>query len=75
MMQLKYDVGALIKEFYNLIKTQFSKKIKVLRSDNGFQFVNVDLKHVFSENGIVIKPLVYICLNKMVLFSVNINIC
>lgn len=44
LMQIKYEVSVLIKEFYNLINTQFGKKIKVFRFDNGSEFVRTNLK-------------------------------
>lgn len=51
LMTGKYEVGHLIKKFYALVKTQFNKKIKVLRSDNGQEFIC--LKSFFDKTGIL----------------------
>ena len=36
-----------------MIKTQFGKSIKHLRSDNEREYVNHDMSKFFSENGVV----------------------
>lgn len=36
-----------------LVKKSFNLNVKTFRSNNGSKFVNVDLKQIFSENGIV----------------------
>ena len=40
LMHLKSDVCTLLKSFLTLIKTQFGRQVKVLRSDNGGEFFN-----------------------------------
>lgn len=47
----KHEVGHLIRNFYSLIKTQFNKKIKILRSDNGQEFLS--LRSFFDKKGIL----------------------
>ncbi len=37
-MKQKSEIGPLIQSFFNLIKTQFSVSIKMVRSDNGLEF-------------------------------------
>ena len=37
-MKQKSETGPLIQSFFNLIKTQFSVSIKMVRSDNGLEF-------------------------------------
>ena len=39
--------------FVHLISTQFDVKIKMVRSDNGTEFVNKKMNNMFSELGIV----------------------
>jgi len=36
-----------------MIHTQFDKKIQVLRSDNGREFVNKSMQEFFKENGLI----------------------
>lgn len=52
LLKPKNDV-VMIKNFIQLIKTQFNKTIKVFRSDNGTEFVNSECTRLFLENGIV----------------------
>jgi len=42
---MKYPISSA---FYQMIHTQFDKKIQVLRSDNGGEFVNKSMQE-FSE--------------------------
>lgn len=42
-----------IKQFLTYVKTQFGKVVKVLRSDNGTEFVNSIYSNLFSTNGII----------------------
>jgi len=39
--------------FYQMIHNQFGKKIQVLRSDNGGQFVNKSMQEFLTENGLI----------------------
>ena len=39
--------------FYKLIQTQFQTQIKVLRSDNGREFVNREMSNFFKDKGLV----------------------
>lgn len=50
-MYLKSDVAKIVKSFNQLVQTQFSLRIKVLRSDNGGEYVNVELSLL--EQGIL----------------------
>lgn len=49
-MARKYEVGHLIQKFCVMINTQFNKKVKILRSDNGQEFV---LKSFYAKNGMI----------------------
>ena len=52
-MKQKYEVFTHFSSFYNLIQTQFQKTIKILRSDNGGEFVNSSMKKFFQEKGLI----------------------
>ncbi|KAL4385154.1 hypothetical protein GQ457_15G011160 [Hibiscus cannabinus] len=49
-MKVKSEVRGLIIQFFAFVKTQFSKNIKCLRTDNGKEF---DMVEFFKENGVV----------------------
>ncbi|GJY13199.1 putative RNA-directed DNA polymerase [Tanacetum coccineum] len=53
LLKSKTKVGEYIENFIKLIFTQFGKKIKIVRSDNGTKFVNNHLSKMFSDLGIV----------------------
>lgn len=48
----KYEVHNKLKEFIMHVKTQTGKSIKVIRSDNGKEFVNKEIKKLLQEHGI-----------------------
>ena len=48
-MSAKSEVGQLIKDFCSMVQTQFNKRVKILRSDNGREFTC--LSHFYIENG------------------------
>ena len=52
---LKHQFEVLDKfyAFYQMIHTQFGKKIQVLRSNNGGEFVNKSMQEFFRENGLI----------------------
>ncbi|GJX19335.1 putative RNA-directed DNA polymerase [Tanacetum coccineum] len=52
MLKGKDEVFSNIVMFYNLIKNQFGKTIKVFRSDNGTEFVNKQFNNFCVTNGI-----------------------
>jgi len=49
----KFEVPDKFYAFYQMIHTQFDKKIQVLRSDNGGEFVNKSMQKFFRENGLI----------------------
>ena len=51
LLKEKNEVTEKYKEFVNEIKTQFGKSIKILRSDNGGEYVSQDLLQILKENG------------------------
>lgn len=70
-MCLKSETSDLVKSFVTLIQTHFHKTIKIIRSDNGPEFI---LKYFYKTHGFYIKLLMLQHLNKMVLLSGNINV-
>ncbi|KAJ0435743.1 putative RNA-directed DNA polymerase [Helianthus annuus] len=52
-MASKTEVFENLKGFYELILTQFKKRIKVFRSDNGTEFVNNNINMFCKNNGIL----------------------
>jgi Integrase core domain len=53
LLKTKDEVKRVFKEFVTMVKTQFGKTVKVIRSDNGTEYVNHDLKIFFKNEGIV----------------------
>lgn len=48
----KNDVFDYLKEFLNLTVNQFGKNIKILRDDNGTEFINSNVCSLLKERGI-----------------------
>ncbi|KAK9681574.1 hypothetical protein RND81_10G012100 [Saponaria officinalis] len=49
----KSEAFNTLKYFYESIKTQFCKRIKVIRSNNALEFDDYQCKNLFEENGIL----------------------
>ena len=49
----KYEVFDVFVKFYNMILTQFHAKPKILRSDNGGEYISVAMKQIFLNHGLV----------------------
>ena len=47
------EVCEYIENFIKLIFTQFEKRVKVVRSDNGTEFVNNKMSTLFNNLGII----------------------
>ncbi|XP_075083420.1 uncharacterized protein LOC142167160 [Nicotiana tabacum] len=63
----KSNVCVLIQQFVQLIKTQFDRTIKVVRTDSGSEFINSVCSEVFSKCGIIHqKTCVYAAQQNMV---------
>ena len=50
LLKAKSDVRTIIVSFYNMVLTQFSTKIKTIRSDNAFEF---NMPDFYSSNDII----------------------
>ncbi|CAM8928890.1 unnamed protein product [Rhodiola kirilowii] len=53
LMQQKDQVSTFIREYFTLIHTQFEKRVKVFRSDNGSEFINGNLQDFFKRQGCI----------------------
>ncbi|MFS8020746.1 putative RNA-directed DNA polymerase [Helianthus anomalus] len=53
MLKSKIEVFENLKAFYELVLTQFKKKIKVFRSDNGTEFINNQMSVFCKQKGII----------------------
>ncbi|XP_074270843.1 uncharacterized protein LOC141594750 [Silene latifolia] len=53
LMHNKTQVPGLVKGFVNYVETQFGKKVKVIRSNNGTEFFQTYCKEYFSTKGII----------------------
>lgn len=53
MLKHKFEVFSAFQKFSALIHTQFGGQIKVLRSDNGGEFVNSEFQQFFHTHGII----------------------
>ena len=51
----KFEVFQHLKDFKALVETQSGKKIKVLRTDNGGEYVNHEIHNLFHETGIQLQ--------------------
>ena len=52
-MKQKFEVFTLFVKFFHVVKTQFGKSIKRLRSDNGREYVNHGMSKFSFKNGVV----------------------
>ncbi|GKB72446.1 ribonuclease H-like domain-containing protein [Tanacetum coccineum] len=53
MLKSKDEVFECILVFYNLLKNQFGKSVKIFRSDNGTKFTNKTCETFCANNGII----------------------
>lgn len=53
LMKEKSETAKILIDFHNMIKTQFNKRIKRVRSDKGTEFVNFTLQEYFKQEGIL----------------------
>ena len=53
LLKDKSEVSQHLKEFCVMIHTQFGANIKVIRSDNGYEFISSSMKKFYSDQGII----------------------
>jgi hypothetical protein len=49
----KSDVKSVLRDFWNLVETQFSTKIKKFKSDNSGEYVNKDVSEFLGGKGMI----------------------
>ena len=53
LLKSKDEVTHIFQIFHTMVKTQFRKEIKMVRSDNGKEYINRNLQDFFIKNGII----------------------
>ncbi|KAL0402574.1 UNVERIFIED_CONTAM: Retrovirus-related Pol polyprotein from transposon RE1 [Sesamum latifolium] len=53
LMKYKSQAVSVLKAFHRMIFTQFGKRIKTIRSDNGTEFLSLECQNFMIEEGIV----------------------
>ncbi|KAJ0735667.1 putative RNA-directed DNA polymerase [Helianthus annuus] len=53
LLKNKMEVFENLKDFYEIVQTQFKRKIKIFRSDNGTEFVNSQMSLFCKTKGII----------------------
>ncbi|KAK8926084.1 hypothetical protein KSP39_PZI018064 [Platanthera zijinensis] len=53
LMKEKNEVFPLFQRFYNMVSTQFSTPIKILRTDNGREFIDSTFEQYLADRGII----------------------
>ena len=53
LLKHKSDVFSVFKTFHTMVQTQFSTDIRILRSDNGGEYVNSEFSHYLTNSGIL----------------------
>ncbi|XP_051163516.1 uncharacterized protein LOC127282958 [Leptopilina boulardi] len=54
-MEHKNEAGNIIKQFVEMVKTQFNKTPKCIRSDRGKEYVNQDLQNYLKNKGVKLQ--------------------
>ena len=52
-MQEKHKASQLLQDFYVMIYTQFRAKVKMIRSDNGSEFISGPMKKFYRGHEII----------------------
>jgi len=73
-MKEKGEASKILKEFIVMIRNQFHKGIKVVRSDNGSEFTSRPMQTFYGEHGILRESSVWIPPNKMKGWNASIDI-
>ena len=53
LIKAKSDVFSCFQSFYTMVCTQFDTKVKILRTDNGREYMNSSFSAYLESNGIV----------------------
>ena len=52
-LKRKSEVFNVFVSFYKMVQNQFNTTIKILRSDNGGEYINLDMNHFITKNGLI----------------------
>src|ERR1700678_1469067 len=52
LLKQKSDVAEALRDCFTMLENQFERKVKILRTDNGKEYVNQDVKNYCREKGI-----------------------
>lgn len=52
-LQHKSEVFSVFKYFYAMVRTQFEKNIKILRTDSGGEYISKDFEHFLATEGVI----------------------
>ena len=52
LMKHKHEVFNIFQSFHAMVKTQYSKTLKILHSDNGGEYVNHEFQQYFRTHGL-----------------------
>ena len=58
MLKHKNQVFQCFYDFHKLIANQFNAKVRIIRTDNGTEYVNNEFKTYVSDMELSVKPLV-----------------
>lgn len=76
LMKEKSETTKILINFFKMVKNQYGQPVKILRSDNGREFLSRwPLNDFLCDNGITIRLRVRIVRSKMVELNRNIDIC
>lgn len=75
LLKHKSDVLSVFKDLFALIQNQFGTSIKVLRSDNGTEYINLSLGSFLPQMELNTRLLALTLQSKTVLQNVKINTC
>lgn len=53
LLKQKAEVYQKFTHFYNMVQTQFQKQLRILRCDNGGEFINHSMQSFFREKGLI----------------------
>jgi len=52
-MKEKSETRKCLKVFISLVKTQFGKEVKIIRTDNGLEFKSKPVRELYEQCGII----------------------
>lgn len=55
LLKHKHEASKRLIELCHMVETQFEKKVKKIRSDNGGEFVSNDMRDFYASRGIILE--------------------